>query len=105
MSRSTVCDQDGRVAPTDLVVLDFEPAELSAQELRAIDALDWYRPAIEEHPRFATVLLVSFEALARCVNGLFDGTTPDVIGLSELSGVERIMPVLHRWGARGFYHA
>lgn len=90
--------------PDDLVVLDQKPVELSAAELAKIDRIDWYQPDRDLHPRYGSLLLVSYKQLAKCIDGGFDGTDPVDCGL-DLKGVELIESVLHRWEDGGFYHA
>jgi hypothetical protein len=98
-------DQFGSVVPDDLVVLDLDPQEMSNEELLKIDRIDWYRPDLDAHPGFGNLVLVSYKALAKCINGLFDGTDPKDCGLKSISAVEYIAGILHRWEPDYFYHA
>lgn len=99
-------DQYGQVAPADLVVVDFEPADLTENELRAFDGLDWYQPDRWRHQGYQAMVLVSQAALAGCCNHGHTGIAPADTGLGTLRGVDKIDHCLHRWSVEdGFYHA
>jgi hypothetical protein len=98
-------DQFDQPVPNDLVVLAIEPARLTEDELRKIDALDWYVPDPEHHQHCSNTILVSRSKLNDCIYGFFDHYLLEDAGLKKLRGVNHIASVLHRWSDELFYHA
>ena len=100
-------DQYDNPVPDDLVVLDQDPSSLYETERTNIDLLDWYEPN-ETEPygfRFKQLVLVSAVALEKCLAGGIDHCTLEDVGIDVLISVNKIDQCLHRWEARGFYHA
>jgi len=98
-------DQFDNPVPSDLVLLDVNPADLSAAEVRAIDQIAWYH-AQENRG----MVLVSLAAVRECLqdpDGHEFATLQDVnIYLLDTNSVKYIHPNRHRWSDEaGFHHS
>ena len=105
---NTVLDQYNQPLPDDLVLLDqcdvssdsFHPINLSEQQIKAINDLDWY--CLPGNVRFE--IFVSLAKLSAIFTKPFDVITPNQI--SKRINFWKIDRVLHRFNRLdGFYWA
>jgi hypothetical protein len=101
-------DQYQNVVPDDLVLLDsswIDGMPLGANQLNAIDALDWYKP--DDGHNGTIGIFVSATELDKALGEETDleYVKPPALYL-EASNWLKIDSTLHRWNlVDGFYHA
>lgn len=57
---------------SELVILDQKPKDLTPQQIQAIETLRWFRPSLEHHPEFQSVILVRYKDLKRAMDAVFN---------------------------------